>query len=435
MFRKNYFTFLLVTVLFLVSGIVAVAQTAPISGRVELTKADGTKVPAAGALVEIFRVDQKIKLPSDKTDKKGTFAFAGILLGGKYVLAVSGEGIAPAILPNISPGMDKIVIPVTEGNGKRWTEEEVRQSLTSPTNTNTTTTTTTTTVSEEDKKKEEEIKKQNEKIAADADRIKKSNEIAQKSLDEGDKAFKAGNFDLAIAKFEEGFNAKPTYVPSATLFLNNLAVSLNRRAVVSYKAMQADKTLQAEQKASVMESVKNDSKKAIESSDKSLELLKTAVPKDEAQKTSFEKTKYEALRNRKEGFYLMIRTGADRSQGKEAIIAFEEYLAAETDVAEKEKAQLVFADILMDVNEMDRAFAEYEKILQTNPNNMEALAGAGFTMVNIAYNNNEDKAKFQLAANYLQKFFDAAPNTHPRKADAKSALDTIKKDYKIVPKK
>lgn len=430
MFRKYYFTFLLAVALFLASGITASAQYAQISGRVELTKADGTKTPVAGALVEVFRMDQKVKLPTDKTDKKGNFAFAGIQLGGRYALSVSGAGIAPAIYPNIAPGTDNIIIAVKEGDGKRWTEEEVKQSLTSRTNTNTTANTTqTTTVSADDKKREEEIKKQNEKILAEQEKIKNSNEIAQKSLAEGNKALEELNYDLAITKFEEGYNTNPAFVPRATIFLGNLAITYIRRAEANYK------TLKTDNRASVMELVKNDSQKAAEKTEKILEILKTATPTDEKQRADFETRKFEALKNRKNAYYLMIRTGADRTKGKEAIMAYEEYLAVETNVAEKIKTQLIFADVLLDVQENERAVTEYEKILATDPNNIEALAGAGFAMVNVAYGNGEDKAKFQLAANYLQKFFDAAPNTHPRKEDAKLTLAQIKTDYKITPKK
>ena len=430
MFRKNYFTFLFVAALFLISGMTVSAQYALISGRVELTKADGTKVPVAGALIEVFRMDQKAKLPTDKTDKKGNFAFAGVALGGRYVLAVSGAGIAPAIYPNVSPGMDNIVIAVSEGDGKRRTEEEVKQALTSRTNTNTTANTTqTTAVSADDKKREEEIKKQNEKILAEQEKVKNSNEVAQKSLVEGNKALDELNYDLAITKFEEGYNTNPAFAPRATIFLSNLAVTYIRRAEANYK------TLKTDNRASVLGLVKNDSQKAAEKTEKILEILKTATPTDESQRTVFATSKLAALKNRKNAYYLMIRTGADRTKGKEAIIAYEEYLASETDVAEKTKTQLIFADVLLDVQENERAVTEYEKILATNPNNIDALAGAGFAMVNVAYGNGEDKAKFQLAANYLQKFFDAAPATHPRKEDAKLTLAQIKTDYKITPKK
>ena len=80
----------------------AFAQTtAEITGRVELKKADGTTEPFEGALVEVFRIDQKGGGLSDKTDKNGNFAFAGVALGGTYVLSVSGTGIGPALSQNL----------------------------------------------------------------------------------------------------------------------------------------------------------------------------------------------------------------------------------------------------------------------------------------------------------------------------------------------
>ena len=91
--------------------------------------------------------------------------------------------------------------------------------------------------------------------------------------------------------------------------------------------------------------------------------------------------------------------------------------------------------MLLDLNESEQALAEYEKILAVNPTNVDALAGAGFAVINIGYNNGEDKAKFQLGANYLQKFVDLAPDTNKDKAAAKETIETLKKSYKIVPQK
>ena len=43
------------------------AQTAPVSGKVEVVKADGTREPVAGALVEPFRMDIKASAPTATT--------------------------------------------------------------------------------------------------------------------------------------------------------------------------------------------------------------------------------------------------------------------------------------------------------------------------------------------------------------------------------
>ncbi len=55
MFRKNYFTFLLVIALFSLSGSIVFAQTAPVSGRVEVAKAGDVTEPVAGALVDFMK--------------------------------------------------------------------------------------------------------------------------------------------------------------------------------------------------------------------------------------------------------------------------------------------------------------------------------------------------------------------------------------------
>lgn len=427
MFRKNYFTVLFLTALFFVSGISVFAQNAPISGRVELTNADGTKTPVAGALVEIFRLDQKIKLPTDKTDKKGNFAFAGVTLGGKYALAVSGEGIAPAILPSISPGAENVLVSVSPGDGKRWTEEEVKQQLSSRTTTNTNTTTTTTTQtkdnSEEAKKREEEIKKQNE----ENERIKRSNEIITTSQKEGNAAFEAKNYDLAITKYEEGYNAAPTFVPAASVFLNNMSSALIKRAGINFNAKKDADRIGAQ------DALKADTMKAVEATNKVLEMLKTATPKDEKQKMDFEKQRILSLRNRKEAYYLMVKFGNDYTKNKEVATAFEEYFAIETVATEKMAARFALGELLL-AADPDKALTVYETILAESPNNPDALREAGYALIAIGYNNGEDKTKFQMGANYLQRFIEAAP-TSPKVADAKLTLDTLKTSYKITPKK
>lgn len=424
MFRKNYLTVLFFTALFAFGGFSVFAQNAPISGRVEVTNADGTKTPVVGALVEIFRLDQKIKLPTDKTDKKGNFAFAGITLGGKYVLAVSGEGIAPAILPNISPGMDNVSIPVVPGDGKRWTEDEVKQQLNSrTTTTNTNTTSQTKDNSEEVKKREEEIKRQNE----ENEKIKKSNEIITASQKEGNAAFEAKNYDLAITKYEEGYNAAPTFVPAASVFLNNMSSALIKRAGINFNAKKDSDRMGAQN------ALKDDTNKAVEATNKVLEMLKTATPRDEKQKMDFEKQRILALRNRKEAYYLMVKFGSEYSKNQEVATAFEEYFAVETVATEKLAARLSLGEILL-AGDPDKALSVYETILTESPNNPDALREAGYALIAIGYNNGEDKTKFQMGANYLQKFIDAAPS-HPKVADAKETLNTLKTSYKITPQK
>ncbi len=67
------------------------------------------------------------------------------------------------------------------------------------------------------------------------------------------------------------------------------------------------------------------------------------------------------------------------------MVAFQEYIAAEPDAKKKSDAQLALAEALQDSNDFDQAIVEFEKILTTDAKNVDALAGAGFSLVNVGY--------------------------------------------------
>ncbi len=69
-------------------------------------------------------------------------------------------------------------------------------------------------------------------------------------------------------------------------------------------------------------------------------------------------------------------------------------------------------------------------MLATQPDSPEANFGAGLSL----YATN-DKAKFQEAVNYIQRFVDVAPDGHPFKDDAKAILAAIKASENITPEK
>ena len=238
MFRKNYFTILSIMALFLAGSIAAFAQTAPVGGTVILTKADGTTEPVQGATVEAYRTDIGGKMPSSKTNKKGEFNFVAFQLGGVYTLAVSGPNIAPTYLPNIKAGMERVVLSVTPGDGKKLTEQEIRSGVSTTSSTNPTTPTATTSsnsnkteLSAEDKKKQEEEQKKIAEISAKNEKITSDNELIQASLKAGNEAFNSKNYDLAVTEYEKGIQARPTAVGSAPTLLNNKAIALSNRGV------------------------------------------------------------------------------------------------------------------------------------------------------------------------------------------------------------
>ncbi|MGC2236764.1 MAG: hypothetical protein WA584_11420 [Pyrinomonadaceae bacterium] len=438
MFRKNYFTFLLATALFLIGSVAAFAQTAPISGKVEVKKADGTTAPVAGALVQVYRLDQKTKLPSDKTGKKGDFAFAGLPLGARYILSVSGPGISPLIYPNVPAGADNFTITVSEGDGKVFTEEEIRQAIANKSSNSTSTETPKNTEPTADEKK---AQAEREKQIADYNSKKKKAEsnfaLVNTVLKEGDAAFKAGNYDLAITKFNEGIDADPDFAGSAPVLLNYKGSALNKRGTDTYnKSLKADEAT----KTAARESVKKDYEESVAASNKALEILKTATSTDANVQKGYESQKLSALTNRKESYRLMSKTGVERTKGKEALTAYQEYMAVETDAKLKTDAQYELATTLQNSDEFEMSVAEFEKILAADPNNVDALAGIGLSLVNVGYVNMEKdeakgKAQLQQAANYLQKFVDTAPATHPYKEEAKGIITTLKSQQNLTPQK
>ena len=69
----------------------------------------------------------------------------------------------------------------------------------------------------------------------------------------------------------------------------------------------------------------------------------------------------------------------------------------------------------------------------TNPNDTEALVNPAL-LFNIGAVNN-DKAKYQEAANYLQQFVDKAPDTDKLKGDAKAILEELKNQQNVKAEK
>ncbi len=159
-------------------------------------------------------------------------------------------------------------------------------------------------------------------------------------------------------------------------------------------------------------------------------MMKTmTAPTDPAALQRFNTSKYLALSARAEAYRLFV-SKVDQSQADAGIAAYQEYIASETDPDKKLKAQLKAANMVLDAGASDKALAEFQKILEGSPDNVDAILGAGLALFQSG-----DKSKFQQAANYLQRFVDKAPDTHPLKTSAKESLDYLKSQENIKPEK
>lgn len=416
-------------------ALVSYAQTAPVSGVVKIKKADGTTVPAAGMTVDAYRTDiDKGKMPSAKTNKKGEFNFVGFMLGQSYCLVVSGPGINPELQPRVKAGMDTIAIEVNEGDGKTWTEDQVRTALkgaaSAPQGNNGGQQQQQLTA--EQKKEQEDVAKKNAEITAKNTKIQESNKVINASFQEGDKLYKSKDYSGAITKFNEGIAADPEFAGSAPILLNYKAIALKDRGFESYKqSVGADDAT----KAAAMEKAKNDFHEALASLDNALAILaKAPASADPNAQKGAETAKHNILANYVEIYRLTVKTRADASVAKNAGPIFEQYFASEPDVAKKLNARIVLGDIMQEAGESQAALDAYLAVLQESPENVDALAGAGFSLVNVGYLSN-DKTKFQDAVNYLQRFVATAPDTNKLKADAVAVIDTLKKEQNVAPQK
>lgn len=439
MFRKNYFSFLLAVALILAGGLSVFAQIAPVRGKVELKKADGTTEPVIGALIEVFRTDVKAKLTSNKTDKKGNFSFAGFTLGQTFALSVSAPNIRPEVFPNIQGGMENVNLTVSPGDGQRLTEEEARRIIAAPVG-NTTASATADVApaksgkeSAEEKKIREDREKQIADINARNEKIKNSDAIIKRTQEEGGKAFAEKNWDLAIAKYEEGYQASPDFVGSAPILLNNKAAAYTERGVALHN--QNVKLTDATQKVANKTKIKQDFAGAIDAYNKSLAMTKNATSTEvPAQKIT--EVKLQTLRGAENVLQYMVKTDSvDEKATESARLLAQEYIAAETDAAKKIKVQILLGDVFRSVGDAENAVVEYRKALEISPENPDALAGLGLSLFNAGYLDNNNKAKMQEGLNYMTRFAEIAPATHPLKASVADAVEVLKTQEKLAPQK
>ncbi len=427
MFRRHLLPLFSGLALIVCISITASAQSGQLRGHVTLKQADGTAVPAVDAIIDVYRIDLSGKYTA-KTNKRGEFAFAGLPFIGDYIIGVSLPGAQASYQPGVKAGrdVDYALELMAPGDGRRLTLEEIRTLMNTKTPASGGSKETA-----EDRAKRAELLKKNEEITAANERAKNSNEIIARSFKAGNDALKLKNYDESIARYDEGLQADPEH-PGAPALLTNKAMALIARAIERFNT--AVKATDETTKNAGIDAAKKDWTAASESSAKAVTKLK-AVPTstDPAEANSAKVNLYFALAVRADAARLFI-TKVDQSQVDMGITAYQEYIAAETDPLKKSKAEHDQAQMLFDANVFDRALLAYQKILEANPDDLNALMRSGQALFNIGAINT-DKAKYQQAANYLAKFVEKAPDTDPLKADAKDILQALKDQENVKPEK
>ncbi|HYX27773.1 MAG TPA: carboxypeptidase regulatory-like domain-containing protein [Pyrinomonadaceae bacterium] len=422
--RRSYvFSLLVLTAVLFSSALVASAQLEQMRGSVKLAAADGTQTPVVNATVDVYRTDIKSAYHT-KTDKKGEWIFAGLPFVGTYTVAVSAPGASPATKANVKARADQSVdIVLTPGDGKKLTEAEAYAAAKSDTSANNSSSSGS---SAEDKAKAAEMAKKNAEIAKENEKTSNANKVINDAFISGNKALQAKNYDEAIKQYDTGLAADPDH-PGIPSLLTNKSVALRTRGVDRYNAGIQSKDDAA--KTASLNGAKEDFTAAVESATKAVDLIKKQpVGADAEAQKSHTTNLYFALSARAEAMRLFLPK-VDPTKADDAVIAYQEYIAAEPDAAKKSKAQMDLAQMLLDSGAADKSAAEFEKIVAERPDDPDANLGLGLALFSTG-----DKAKYQEAANYLQKFVDKAPDTHKFKNDAKAVLAELKAES-VTPEK
>ena len=344
------------------AAVVTSAQVGELHGHVFMTQADGTKVPLAVAVIDVYRTDVSSKY-NTKTDKKGEWVFAGIPYIGTYTVAASHPTAQPSWQPGVKAGRDiDVVINLTPGDCRRLTLEDIKALGGGVASSGT--------ESAADRAKREEAMKKNAEIEASNKRAEASNAIIERTFKAGNEALRAKNFDLAIAQYDEGLTADPDH-PGAPALLANKTMALSARAVERHNA--GIRATDDAAKQAGLDGAKKDWTAAAEASSKAVTMLKAMpAPTDAAGATSAQRNMYFALLARADAMRLYVPK-VDPTKADEGVAAFQEYIAVETDPVKKAKAQNDLAQMLFDSNAFDKALVHYQKILETNPDDLNAL--------------------------------------------------------------
>jgi tetratricopeptide (TPR) repeat protein len=428
MFRRYLVTNLAATVL-IAAAFTAQAQTGQLRGKVIIKQADGSTVPASEAAIDVFRTDLEGKY-NTKANKKGEFVFAGLPFVGRYVVAASHPSAAPSWLQGVRVGQEiDYELVLAPGDGQKLTFDQIKTAMGAG-GAPSASASSTGKESSEDKAKREELLRKNAEIMEKNKKIEESNAVVARTFKAANEALLAKNYDEAIRLYDEGLAADP----EQSALLTNKAMALKARGVDRYNTAIQSKDDAA--KTSGLEAAKADFRAAAESTTKAMQVLSGEAPAatDPAAQARYNTNKMMSLSIRAETMRLFV-TKVDQSQVDAGLTAYREYLAVETDPVKKDRAEHDAAQMLFDANAFEKSLEEYKKILERNPDDADALVKSGMLLFNIGAMNNNDKEKYQQAANYLQQFVDKAPDTDKLKDDAKAILEELKNQQNVKAEK
>jgi tetratricopeptide (TPR) repeat protein len=433
MLRRNIVLTVASVAVLLGASLAVAAQTGELRGHVLIAKADGQKVPLGEAAVDVYRTDLKGTYPT-KTNKKGEFVFAGLPYVGTYTVVISHPTAHPTWQADIKAGRGvDYEFVLSPGDGRRPTLDEIKAAMAA----SGTPVSGSSGESAADRAKREEALKKNEEIMARNKKAEESNAILQRTFKAGNAAIQAKNYDEAIRQYDEGIAADPEH-PGAPSLMTNKSIALRSRGIDRFNA--GIKLTDDAARTAAIEAAKKDWKDAAEISSKAVAALKASPPTEPTEMENHKKNLYFAQAARSEAMQLFVKR-VDPAQVDAGTAAMQEYIAAETDPISKAKAERALAQMLFEAGALDKAQAEYQKLIDKDPNDADALANMGLILFSVGAGlegegkKDEAKAKYQEAANFLQQFVNKAPDTHALKAEAQQVLENLKNQQDVKAEK
>jgi tetratricopeptide (TPR) repeat protein len=245
------------------------------------------------------------------------------------------------------------------------------------------------------------------RIIAENNRLIKQNEDIARLFKAGNDAYSAKNYDEAIARYDDAINAAPGH-PGLVAVQTNRSQALRFRAADRYNA--AIKLTDAQAKAASQAAAFADVKASLEAA----ELAVAAIAKVPPTATAYDSNKSQALAARFEAMRVAVQRVSPKPAPAAVRTAFTEYLAAVTDPAKQNIARRQGATMLVEVESYDEALTEFKRVIAVTPDDPESLFLAGMSAAALAKN--------PEATQFLKRFLEIAPATHPRRPDATEAL-------------
>jgi tetratricopeptide (TPR) repeat protein len=420
MFRTSLSRAAALAATIVVLAVIAAAQSGQVEGTVKLKAEGGAPKTVAGASVEIYRLDVKAHYEAIKTDKNGHFVRLGLPLQGSYLFLFSAPGAAPTYMNNIHIAQMPVVdVTLDPGDGRVLTFDDVQKVLAErkaggggggggapaarpP--------------SPGDKAKADAAQKEYESKVAESKEVQATFDQARTHYNTGVELMQASNYQSALTEFEQASTVDPSKHAAMAL----LAYRANANMAEAHYQIGVDlfNKKQRPEAKTHFEAAITGVKKAL-----------TLAVKDTAENNP-------NLNNDLVIYYNML--------GKNAMLLIEYYGAAnlvedttkELDKAEvidptnKNKWEVLKADMYRSAGRTDDAVATYKKVLAADPAYADALYGLGLTLIA-----SSERAQIQEGANTLAEFLAKAPATDKRLPIVKSSLEELKNGLKIEAEK